>query len=489
MSIAKNIKNFKVLPSVLSQTTSTTSRIKSTRLCGGRTARPQTRRKVIYGGVVMDTETSNVKVPSDNSLSLSDVSGVKRILIDLTDSGTERVNIRLDKENDTSTEQTSTTELANKLNTIEKLDQFDDDFTITSFNNNVPNNNVPEITKKDEQSEIDTTVPTVPTAQSEIDTTVPSSQVEESTESATETPTEESATETQTEEATESATETSTEPDTTIQVDESEKPESETQTEEATESDTVQSEESSDVEQSENSVQETITDSEPPTSTEPRIIPDTTTTLSDIVSKTVDKVGTAVDSRKTISTTQLGGKSDYSAFIDNLFTQTVGGKKRVYSQKAIELNDKTTEIIKSVYPNITHEELKAVRSEIYQHIRDKYDPEVFKTLKDYEKAELLLKATTPSVLKKIDIEQAVIDRKRRIEERFNSDEETPAMSKKTASKKTTTKKATTKKAATKKATTKKATTKKETKTSKATEKLKKKKSTRGGADLELPFHI
>ena len=37
--------------------------------------------------------------------------------------------------------------------------------------------------------------------------------------------------------------------------------------------------------------------------------------------------------------------------------------------------------------------------------------------------------------------------------------------------------------------TKKATTKKETKISKATEKLKKKKSTRGGADLELPFHI
>ena len=482
MSIAKNIKNFKVVPSVLSQSTSTTSRIKSTRLCGGRTARPQTRRKVIYGGVVMDTETSNVKVPSDKSLSLSDVSGVKKIIIDLTDGDTERVNVRLEKENDTSTEQTSTTELANKLNTIEKLDQFDDDFTITSFNNNEP-----EITKKDEQtvqSEIDTTVPT---AQSEIDTTVPSSQVEESTESATETPTEESATETQTEEATESATETSTEestePDTTVQVDESEKPESEAQTEEATESDTAQSDESSDVEQSENSVQDSIT------STEPIIIPDTTTTVSDMVSKTVDKAASAFDSTKPISINQLGGKSDYSAFIDNLFTQTVGGKKRVYSQKAIELNDKTTEIIKSVYPNITHEELKAVRSEIYQHIRDKYDPEVFRTLKDYEKAELLLKATTPSVLKKIDIEQAVIDRKRRIEERFNSDEETPAMSKKTASKKTTTKKATTKKTATKKATTKKATTKKETKPSKAIEKLKKKKSTRGGADLELPFHI
>lgn len=478
MSIAKNIKNFKVLPSVLSQTTSTTSRIKSTRLCGGRTARPQTRRKVIYGGVAMDTETSSIKVQTENSLSLSDVSGVKRITIDLTDGDTERVNVRLDKGTDTTTEQTSTTELANKLNTIEKLDQFDNDFTITSFNNNVP-----EITKKDEQtvqSEIDTTVPT---AQSEIDTTVPSSQVEESTESATETPTEESATETQTEEATESATETPAEPDTTVQVDESEKPESETETEEATESDTAQSEESSDVEQSEISVQESTTDSEP------IITPDNTTTTSDMVSKAINNVDNAFDSRKTISINQQGGKSDYSAFIDNLFTQTVGGKKRVYSQKAIELNDKTTEIIKSVYPNITHEELKAVRSEIYQHIRDKYDPEVFRTLKDYEKAELLLKATTPSVLKKIDIEQAVIDRKRRIEERFNSDEETPAMSKKTASKKTTTKKATTKKTATKKATTKKATTKKETKTSKATEKLKKKKSTRGGADLELPFHI
>ena len=489
MSIAKNIKNFKVLPSVLSQSTSTTSRIKSTRLCGGRTARPQTRRKVIYGGVVMDTETSNVKVPSDKSLSLSDVSGVKKIIIDLTDGDTERVNVRLDKGTDTSTEQTSTTELANKLNTIEKLDQFDDDFTITSFNNNVP-----EITKKDEQtvqSEIDTTVPT---AQSEIDTTVPSSQVEEATESATETPTEESATETQTEEATESATETPAEPDTTVQVDESEKPESETQTEEATESDTAQTEEatesdtaqsekSSDVEQSKILVQDSTTTSEP------IIIPDTTTTVSDMVSKTVDKAASAFDSTKPISINQLGGKSDYSAFIDKLFTQTVGGKKRVYSQKAIELNDKTTEIIKSVYPNITHEELKAVRSEIYQHIRNKYDPEVFRTLKDYEKAELLLKATTPSVLRKIDIEQAVIDRKRRIEERFNSDEETPAMSKKTASKKTTTKKATTKKTATKKTATKKATTKKETKTSKATEKLKKKKSTRGGADLELPFHI
>ena len=219
------------------------------------------------------------------------------------------------------------------------------------------------------------------------------------------------------------------------------------------------------------------------------ITPDNTITMSDMVSTTVSKVDNAIDPRRTISINQNGGKSDYSTFIDKLFTQTVGGKKRVYSQKAIELNDKTTEIIKSVYPNITHEELKAVRSEIYQHIRNKYDPEVFKTLKDYEKAELLLKATTPSVLKKIDIEQAVIDRKRRIEERFNSDEETPAMSKKTASKKTTTKKATTKKTATKKATTKKATTKKETKISKATEKLKKKKSTRGGADLELPFHI
>lgn len=461
MSIARNIKNFKVLPSVLSQSTSTTSRIKSTRLCGGRTARPQTRRKVIYGGVVMDTETSNVKVPSDNSLSLSEVSGVKRILIDLTDGDTERVNVRLDKGTDTTTvddiqnssvSETATTKLINDLKKINEQEKT-----------NEPENTIDKLQKINENINISETEPTA--------------QIEESPEFATETSTEKLP-----EFTTETSTEESTEPDTTVQVDESEKPESETQTEEATESDTAQSEESSDVEQSKILVQDSTTTSEP------IIIPDTTTTTSDMVSKTVDKADSAFDSRRTIST-QLGGKSDYSAFIDKLFTQTVGGKKRVYSQKAIELNDKTTEIIKSVYPNITHEELKAVRSEIYQHIRDKYDPEVFRTLKDYEKAELLLKATTPSVLRKIDIEQAVIDRKRRIEERFNSDEETPAMSKKTASKKTTTKKATTKKTATKKATTKKATTKKETKTSKATEKLKKKKSTRGGADLELPFHI
>lgn len=455
MSIAKNIKNFKVLPSVLSQTTSTTSRIKSTRLCGGRTARPQTRRKVIYGGVVMDTETSNINVPSNNSLTLSEVSGVKKICIDLIDNDTERVNIRLEKENDTTTvddiqnssvSETATTKLVNDLKKI-----------------NEPENTIDKLQK------INKTI--------NLSETEPTAQVEESPEFATETSIEKSP-----EFTTETSTEESTEPDTTVQVDESEKPETETQTEEATESDTAQSEESSDVEQSENLVQDSTTTSEP------IIIPDNTTTVSDVVSTTFDKVDDAVDSRRTIST-QLGGKSDYSAFIDNLFTQTVGGKKRVYSQKAIELNDKTTEIIKSVYPNITHEELKAVRSEIYQHIRDKYDPEVFRTLKDYEKAELLLKATTPAVLRKIDIEQAVIDRKRRIEERFNSDEETPAMSKKTASKKTTTKKATTKKTATKKAATKKATTKKETKPSKAIEKLKKKKSTRGGADLELPFHI
>ena len=455
MSIAKNIKNFKVLPSVLSQTTSTTSRIKSTRLCGGRTARPQTRRKVIYGGVVMDTETSNINVPSNNSLTLSEVSGVKKICIDLTDGDTERVNIRLEKENDTTTvddiqnssvSETATTKLINGLKKT-----------------NEPENTIDKLQKINENIILSETEPTA--------------QVEKSPEFTTETSTEKLP-----EFTTETSTEESTEPDTTVQVDESEKPETETQTEEATESDTAQSEESSDVEQSEILVQDSTTTSEP------IIIPDTTNTVSDMVSKTVNKVDDAFDSKRTIST-QLGGKSDYSAFIDKLFTQTVGGKKRVYSQKAIELNDKTTEIIKSVYPNITHEELKAVRSEIYQHIRDKYDPEVFRTLKDYEKAELLLKATTPSVLKKIDIEQAVIDRKRRIEERFNSDEETPAMSKKSASKKTTTKKATTKKTATKKATTKKATTKKETKPSKAIEKLKKKKSTRGGADLELPFHI
>lgn len=449
MSIARNIKNFKVLPSVLSQSTSTTSRIKSTRLCGGRTARPQTRRKVIYGGVVMDTETSNVKVQTDNSISLSDVSGVKRILIDLTDGDTERVNVRLDKGTDTTTvddiqnssvSETATTKLINDLKKINEQEKT-----------NEPENTIDKLQKINENINISETEPTA--------------QIEESPEFATETSTEKLP-----EFTTETSTEESTEPDTA-------------QTEEATESDTAQSEKSSDVEQSKILVQDSTTTSEP------IIIPDTTTTVSDMVSKTVDKAASAFDSTKPISINQLGGKSDYSAFIDKLFTQTVGGKKRVYSQKAIELNDKTTEIIKSVYPNITHEELKAVRSEIYQHIRDKYDPEVFRTLKDYEKAELLLKATTPSVLRKIDIEQAVIDRKRRIEERFNSDEETPAMSKKTASKKTTTKKATTKKTATKKATTKKATTKKETKTSKATEKLKKKKSTRGGADLELPFHI
>ena len=449
MSIARNIKNFKVLPSVLSQSTSTTSRIKSTRLCGGRTARPQTRRKVIYGGVVMDTETSSIKVQTDNSISLSDVSGVKRILIDLTDGDTERVNVRLDKGTDTTTvddiqnssvSETATTKLINDLKKINEQEKT-----------NEQENTIDKLQKINENINISETEPTA--------------QIEESPEFATETSTEklpEFTTETSTEEATESDT---------------------AQTEEATESDTAQSEKSSDVEQSKILVQDSTTTSEP------IIIPDTTTTVSDMVSKTVDKAASAFDSTKPISINQLGGKSDYSAFIDKLFTQTVGGKKRVYSQKAIELNDKTTEIIKSVYPNITHEELKAVRSEIYQHIRDKYDPEVFRTLKDYEKAELLLKATTPSVLRKIDIEQAVIDRKRRIEERFNSDEETPAMSKKTASKKTTIKKATTKKTATKKATTKKATTKKETKTSKATEKLKKKKSTRGGADLELPFHI
>ena len=103
---------------------------------------------------------------------------------------------------------------------------------------------------------------------------------------------------------------------------------------------------------------------------------------------------------------QSGG--DFNTFISSLYNKKVGGKKRQYSEKATEFNRKTTEIIKSVYPNINPEELRAVRSEIYQTIRAKYDPEVFKTLKDYEKSELLFKATTPKVVKKIDIKKTII---------------------------------------------------------------------------------
>lgn len=121
-----------------------------------------------------------------------------------------------------------------------------------------------------------------------------------------------------------------------------------------------------------------------------------------------------------------GGANDFQSFINSLYQKNVGGKKRVYSKEAAEFNDKTTEVIKSVYPSITHEELKAVRSEIYQTIRNKYEPEVFKTLKDYEKSELLFKATTPAVVKKIDLKKAIENRKKRIEERFGKkDEETP----------------------------------------------------------------
>ena len=122
---------------------------------------------------------------------------------------------------------------------------------------------------------------------------------------------------------------------------------------------------------------------------------------------------------------QSGG--DFNTFISSLYNKKVGGKKRQYSEKATEFNRKTTEIIKSVYPNINPEELRAVRSEIYQTIRAKYDPEVFKTLKDYEKSELLFKATTPKVVKKIDIKEAVENKRKRIEEYFGKKkEETPS---------------------------------------------------------------
>lgn len=122
---------------------------------------------------------------------------------------------------------------------------------------------------------------------------------------------------------------------------------------------------------------------------------------------------------------QSGG--DFNTFISSLYNKKVGGKKRQYSEKATEFNRKTTEIIKSVYPNINPEELRAVRSEIYQTIRSKYDPEVFKTLKDYEKSELLLKATTPAVVKKIDLKKAVENKRKRIEEYFGKKkEETPS---------------------------------------------------------------
>lgn len=122
---------------------------------------------------------------------------------------------------------------------------------------------------------------------------------------------------------------------------------------------------------------------------------------------------------------QSGG--DFNTFISSLYNKKVGGKKRQYSEKATEFNRKTTEIIKSVYPNINPEELRAIRSEIYQTIRAKYDPEVFKTLKDYEKSELLFKATTPEVVKKIDIKEAVENKRKRIEEYFGKKkEETPS---------------------------------------------------------------
>lgn len=147
-----------------------------------------------------------------------------------------------------------------------------------------------------------------------------------------------------------------------------------------------------------------------------------------------------------------GAPKDFNDFIGGLWKKSTGGKKRVYSKEATEFNDKTTEVIKSVYPDINKEELKAVRSEIYQTIRAKYEPEVFKTLKDFEKSELLFKATTPAVVKKIDPAKAVEERKKRLENIFGKREETPtndAVEEKKEKKeeKKTTKKKTTKKTA------------------------------------------
>ena len=118
----------------------------------------------------------------------------------------------------------------------------------------------------------------------------------------------------------------------------------------------------------------------------------------------------------------VGGASDFNEFINQLFAKKSGGKKPHYSKEAIEYNKKTTEKIKSVYPNITDEEIKAIKSEIYQTIRAKYTPEKFKELKDFEKSKMLYKATTTEVIKKINIAEAVENRKRRIEEKFGKKE-------------------------------------------------------------------
>lgn len=120
-----------------------------------------------------------------------------------------------------------------------------------------------------------------------------------------------------------------------------------------------------------------------------------------------------------------GNDNDFASFIKNLYggiKATKGGKKRVYSPEATEINNKITEVIKKVYPEITKEELKAVRFVLYQPIRAKYEPEVFKTLSDVEKSKMLLKATTEKAVKEIDLVKAVADRKAKLEEIFGKKE-------------------------------------------------------------------
>lgn len=169
---------------------------------------------------------------------------------------------------------------------------------------------------------------------------------------------------------------------------------------------------------------------------------------------------------------QEGGANDFNSFINNLYNKKVGGRK--HSKEAKENNAKTNEIIMSVYPEITLDELRGVKSEIFQTIRAKYEPEVFKTLTELEKSELLLKATTPEVVKKIDPAKAIENRQKRLEERFGKkDEETPGNKdeKKEEEKEE----------------------KKEEKEEKKEKKTKKAKKVRGGADddetLELPFRL
>lgn len=116
-----------------------------------------------------------------------------------------------------------------------------------------------------------------------------------------------------------------------------------------------------------------------------------------------------------------GAVGDFNSFIKNLYggiKATKGGKKRVYSPEATEINNKITEAIKKVYPNITKEEIKAVRFVLYQPIRNKYEPEVFKTLTDVEKSKMLLKAATEKAIKAIDLHKAVADRKAKLDEIF-----------------------------------------------------------------------